>query len=425
MELSPYEKTCEVLGIQCSFAMLGKLEHIEKQWEQLMNMYPYCTDYEGVNTTTNNPSVEVDIQKKYSLESISQTLDLMIKELSKEIAKTRTFGSTNKSALLMYSYVVFNGQEYTVFAMYQCHCKTDFKSVVLLAQSFLNLFNNEKDKVYPIETSYKVLTDKGCLPSANQRQIIMENLPKNVLRYDCSHLKDPHSIQSVLDDPIPNCMTSVTIKLTKNEFNSFALWCRSRHLSIQATLLAIELKAYEKLFDRKGNNAESISFLVPFDLRRFLPFESDCIGLLSETIYPTLPISIINQSIEQISICLTKKLKEVTNINSEAFDRYRDAYYCGNMALMGVKHTCSVSNVSSFAVMNGLSQPLKDRFVDFHMSGCVRVPCNSMMEDLTIHTYSLVDGSFNCSLTYPYGIIQTSVAEAVLKTFKDIINTIN
>lgn len=425
MELSPYEKVCEVLGIQCSFAVSGRLHDVEEKWGEFMRMYPYCVDYEGVNADKPNSPVLIEIQKQCSLDSVSHALDLMIKELSAEVAKTRVFGSSNRSSLLVYSYISINGHEYTLFATYHCHCKTDLKSVVLLAQSFLNLFDAGSNKQsYLFESSYKTLLEKNCLPQPEKRELIMESIPKDVLRYDCTHLKQPAFGDATTDEPLQNCMTSVTMKMTKDEFCTFLSWCRSRHLSVQATLLAVELKVYEQLFNKVANDAKSISFLVPYDLRRFLPFEADCLGLLSETIYPTLPISALNQTIDQTAAQLTEKLRDVKDINSEAFDRYRDAYYCGNMALMAVQHTCSVSNVSSFTVMDGLSPSLKERFVDFHMSGCVRVPCNPSMQDLTIHSYTLVDGTFNCSLTYPYGVIQTSIAKAVLDTFKSIIQSL-
>ncbi|EKE40121.1 hypothetical protein ENUP19_0046G0042 [Entamoeba nuttalli] len=433
MSCSTFEQIYQQKGIQCSFALKRNIpkEDIEKCWDKLMKEYPYCCNYEEEIYSEDNKPLYISIQS-YPIHSIQEALDYIIRENSFEVAKTRCFGM-KKSSLLIYSYITLNSTQYTIFGMYQCHLKTDFKSIVFLVESFLNYSVQIEHQHYPIQTAYSNLIEVNGIPDDERKEMAELFIQRNVIQYDYSKLKDESLItkdklleaQEETNTIIPNCFISKTIKLNQEETTNFIQWCNDNNLSIQATLLAIQLKTYDHLFNKQNKQATTIAFMIPYDIRKFLPkIQKESIGCFYENIYPSYPYNFLQLSIKEMAEQITQYIKNIDEINHPFFDRFRDAVYCGNTNLLKLPYTTTLTNINSFIVMERLHPLIKKDFIDFHISNCKRIQCNKEMKELIVYSYFLFDGTCNISLSYEYSIIPSIISEEVLKEMYSIIITL-
>ena len=428
------------MGIQCSFALdiEYSLSEIQKNWNLFLLKYPYCIDYETTESIElkDNEIYSINLQEKYQCKTISEYLDEIIKENSFEVAKTRCFGM-KKSSLLTTSIINLNNKKYTLFSMYHCHSKTDFKSIVYFVEEFLSFFdesNSIEMKVIPIQSEYSKLLELNCLPSIEKRNQIEKEIQRDILTFNILSLLNKSKFISIenqqkakeeIKEIIPNCFISQTLKLSKEETKKLIHYAKQFELSIEAVLLSVMLKSYCECFDINDSNMKTISFMIPFDVRKLFGFDEHCIGIFGEGIYPSYPSSFLDLSINEMSKQLTDYIRSITSFDSNTFDRFRDVIYCGNSSLGNIPYTLSLSNMGRFKVMERVSSSLKQHIVDFHLSGCNRFPCTRQMNSMMIHSYLLFDGTCNLSLSYAYSIIPSIIPEIVLNKMYSLLTSLN
>ena len=189
---SPYEALAQICGIDCCFSIKGKYdkETVQKHWNQLMDAYPYCIDYEWIEGTFDeiNEVIEISLPSE-QITCINDAMRIMIDECFFVAIDTRCAGK-KKSALLLFSSVTIESQDYTVFAMYQNHSRTDFKAMVYLAEDFLNFFDEKYvHKSLPMGSYFPEFVAANCFPSAERSAVLQETVPTNILQFDFTSLK--------------------------------------------------------------------------------------------------------------------------------------------------------------------------------------------------------------------------------------------
>ncbi|KAL7713453.1 Condensation domain-containing protein [Entamoeba marina] len=438
METSPYETFSEYMGIQCSFGLKKSIQEIDivNAWAKTNVDYPYLFDYQHYNdpitleeAKTNSP---LNVTMKDEITTVDDALDLMIRYNSIEFIKNRSFGQSNKS-LLTYSTIELNHTTYSLFAIYLCHSKTDFKSIVFIAEAFINHFTTSPIDIKPIRSAYPALQQQHLIPSENEKESI--ELPVgDILKYDTTTFKDniilnekeQEQMKEETRELITNGIVSHTRKLTKEQTTKLKNYCKKNNLSVQALLLVCELQAYNTLFKKQNEaTAKNISFMIPYDIRKYIDgVESDSIGLFSEGIYPTFAIDFLDKSINERATQLTTFLRNIKSLTAQEFKRFRYAIYNKDYPMMGIPYTTSLSNVAGFHVMDRISNEMKNCFVDMHLSGCTRIACTKQSVDLMIHTYSMYDGTSNLSLSYSYSVIPSIIPKRVLSEMIKLIDSL-
>lgn len=213
------------------------------------------------------------------------------------------------------------------------------------------------------------------------------------------------------------------MKLSPEETKKLITYCKQHSFSMQALFYAIQLTIYNKMFNRLSKNEEMIVLMIPYDLRSFLHITTPMIGLYAEDIYLIFPISFINLSIEEMASQLTTFIKSVDSLKSPIFDRYRDGYYNGNLSSVSFPNSGFFSNIGKFTVMERLTSEMKKKFIDFHLSTSTRIPQNSDIVSICIHSFQLFDGSCNLSASY-IGKISHEIVINVLEEIRQTIHSL-
>ena len=422
---SPSEVVNQVSAIHCSFAITGTCteESIQNNWNKLMKNYPYCMDYEWHSGTFDweNKVLFVSLPEEAKT-SINTALRLILEECYFEAIETRAMGK-DKSALLVCSSMTIEEKEYTLFGMYQCHSKTDFKSVVYLTEEFLNYFDEiYVGKVLPMGSYYKDIVERRCSPS-KERSLELENeKPRDVVLFNCTRLKGEEPKYREKRDGL-YAQTCGCIKLTEEETSRFIKWCKSHNFSTQAVFWSIQLKVYNKLFDKQREDAKHIVLMSPFDCRNVLGINTPIIGMFIDAMFPTFPADFLDSSIEEMASRLSTYIRSLDKLEHPEFDRFRDFCYNGNKQSIAFPHTAFFSNIAGMKVMERLTSTMKERFVDFYLSRFVRRPFADETVAFSMYSYGFFDGT--CDLIALYnGKVYPEVAERVLNEMKMIINNL-
>ena len=421
---SPSEVLNQATAIHCSFAITGKYskETVQSHWNQLMKNYPYCVDYEwaGGIFEKENKIIEITIENQHP-KTIQHAIRIVLEECHYYAYDTRSFGK-EKSSLLIFSTIEIENKEYTIFGMYQCHSRTDFKSVIYFMEDFLNYFDETFDisssQVIPMGSCFSQILEQNCIPSKERSIEIKQQTPKNILTYDFTHIKgeEPHWRESHHEHHL---RSAGSITLSQEEIKTFIKWCKSHNFSTQAVFWAIQLKTYEKLFERKSKNADTVVLMSPFDCRNVLGIHDPIIGMYIDVIYPMFPVSFIDLSIEEMAKQLTDYIRSVNTFNSKELDRYRDFIYNGHFESIDIPNTAFFSNVAGMKVMNRLTNPMKEKFVDFLISS---FPRNNHDEAVTptIYSWGLYNGISIITVFYN-GIVEHDLIDRILIEMKNMV----
>ena len=441
--ISGYEKIGKFIGMQCSFAFDCELSTtiIQNHWNQLMEKYPYCLDYEYTEgmqlESTTNEIYQINIQEKYQITSITEALNELIKENSFEVARTRLYGM-NKSALLTYSLCTINNKCYTVLAMYICHSKTDFKSLVYLVEEFVSFFSELNDNKQPIETKkipfescYPYLVENNCIPLKENKEQIMKLIPKDVVHFDfLSPLRsesldlteeEKQQAEEEIKELIPNCIVSETMKLTSDETKKLVAYAKERKLSIQAVLFCALLKVFRKVLQLKDENMKTLLLMILYDVRAFSKLDEHCFGIFGDGVYPTYPLSFIEKPIEVMAQEMTEYMKTVSSNHSKEFDLFRYCIYHIDNEIGAVPYTSSLSNIGRFVVFDRVNESIRKHILDYHFSDCNRYLSTKDMTRPMIHTFLMNDGSCNFSMSYSFSVIPSIIIKKILNELHSLL----
>ncbi|OUM60904.1 hypothetical protein PIROE2DRAFT_62860 [Piromyces sp. E2] len=205
-----------------------------------------------------------------------------------------------------------------------------------------------------------------------------------------------------------------------NEMEKVLLFCKNNELSIQALLDAAFLKASLELFQNNIKEVDVVNFQITYDQRKFSVKDEKCIGLFAEGTYPYYPIDWVNNSVVDVAKDLTRDIKKNTYLESEEFKRFRIECYYFHKDLYTIEFTFSASNLGKFECLEDLNDNLKNKFVDFYFLGATRMPLPETSRAISIHMFSLFDGSCNISLHYPTVVVPSVYMIKLLGRIKEI-----
>ena len=411
---SPSEVLNQSTAIHCSFAITGiySKETIQTHWNTLMKNYPYCVDYEWYEGVfeKENKVVEVTINKTETT-TLKSALQEVLEQCHYIGYDTRSFGK-EKSALLIFSCIEIESIEYTIFGMYQCHSRTDFKSINYFMEEFLNYFDeNYIPQNVPMGTYFPQILEYNCIPSDERSEELKREKPKNIVTYDFTHVKgEEPKFRKNEHGFFPRTALSTT--LTSEQIGPFLKWCKKHNFSTQAVFWAIQMKVYEKLFERKNKNSDTVCLMSPFDCRNILGIHDPIIGMYIDVIYPTFPVSFLDLPLEEMAKQLTQYIRSVNTFNSKEFDRYRDFMYKRNYDSINFPYTAFFSNVSGLKTLDRLTDKMKGKFCDFLISS---FPRNTHDPDVTptIYSFGLFNG-ISILTVFFNGMVENDVIQRIL-----------
>ena len=299
--------------------------------------------------------------------------------------------------------------------------------MTLFIVSFLNHFVDETT-TFSMETAYNELREKKAIPTLEEHDEIDKKFVdhRQSIQFDTTKLlstvkltpSEKESIDNELREFIPNGIVSRTIKLTKEEMNAIKLSAKQHDYSIQALLLSAFTFACKELFESNKEQAEIVSYQIPYDIRRYLNVPKECIGLFSDGIYPNYSLDILDKPIEVLTHEITKYVRTVTSLDSELFKRFRLTVHLAQFDLTQIPYSLSCSNIGDFICFNQLNDKMKQRFVDFHFSGSTRIPIQQTSKGVMIHMYQLFDGSCNISMSFSYSVVPSVHINKTLELIK-------
>ncbi|ELP92573.1 hypothetical protein EIN_073960 [Entamoeba invadens IP1] len=432
-----YEEIAKNLGMMSVFVLrhVFNEDEINAAYEAFLTDYPYCFDYELPPETkltaeqlSSLKPMKIELQKSYEIKTIQTAVDSITREVSIEVAKTRTVGK-EKTSLLVYSEICCDKTNYTIFSLFICHSKTDFKSLTYLMESLLNHLFKTKTPIREFVSEYPHLVENNLLKV--DREAINKNLPKCVLQYDFSHIKNADAKTKELEVSqtskyIQNCVVSHTLNLSPEKVAKIISYCKTNNLSVQAFFISVLLKTYDELFEKtNANEADTVAFMIPYDTRKLLPnTKQETIGVMAEALYPLFPLNFLSKSVLEMATELTTYVLSVDSMSTPLFNRFRDGIYNGNFTAGMSPFTISLSNMGGFKVLDRVEKQVLSEVSAIGFSGCNRVVCDPNTKALMTHSYLIADGSCNVSMSFPYTVVPQIIPAQVLARFDEIITNI-